>query len=75
MNRSILSHEKIIKDIKNGRLFSAVEVDIKVKSDYIEKFKEFPAFFCTCNVPMEAIGEHMLEYCSQNDILLIIKDY
>ena len=54
-NRSTLSTEKIIKDIKNGSLFGAVEVDIKVKSEYIQKFKEFPAFFCTCNVPMDAI--------------------
>ena len=60
--------KKIIKDIKNGILFGAVEVDINVKSEYIQKFKEFPAFFCTCNVPMEAIGEHMLEYCRENDI-------
>ena len=68
MNRSVLSYEKIIKDIKNGSLFGAVEVDINVKVDKIQKFKEFPAFFCTSNVPMNVIGNHMLEYCSQNDI-------
>ena len=45
MNRSVLSYEKIIKDIKNGSLFGAVEVDINVKVDKIQKFKEFPAFF------------------------------
>ena len=67
-NRSVLSTEKIVKDIKNGILFGAVEVDINVKSEYIQTFKEFPALFCTCNVPMEAIGEHMLEYCRENDI-------
>ena len=33
MNRSILIYETIIKDIKNGRLFGAVEVDINFKSD------------------------------------------
>ena len=66
-NRSILTYEKIIKDIKNGRLFGAVEVDINVKSEYIKKLKN-SLLFCTCNVPMEVIGEHMLEYCNQNDI-------
>ena len=45
MNRSVLSCEKIIKDMKNGRFFGAVEVDINVKVDNIQKFKEFPAFF------------------------------
>ena len=35
MNRSVLSYEKIIKDIKNGSLFGAAEVDINVKVDKI----------------------------------------
>ena len=68
LNRSTLTYEKIFKDIKNGTLFGAVEVDINIKFEYIQKFKEFPAFFCSSNVPMEDIGEHMLEYCQNNNI-------
>ena len=43
-NRTTLSNEKIIEDIRNGQLLGPVEVDIYVKLKLIEKFKEFPAF-------------------------------
>ena len=39
-NKGPLSFKKIIKDIKNGRLFGAVEVDIRVIPQFIEKFQE-----------------------------------
>ena len=55
-------------DIANGQLFGVVEVDISVKDDFKDYFSEFPPFFCTCQVSMSDIGEHMTEYCNQNDI-------
>ena len=67
-HRSVLSESKILRDIKNGKLFGAAEVDITVKDGYEDFFSEYPPFFCTCDVPMSAIGQHMLTYCKQNDI-------
>ena len=67
-NKGPLSFKKIIKDIKNGRLFGAVEVDIRVIPQFIEKFQEYPPFFCTCNVEMDDIGPHMQQYCKENGI-------
>ena len=67
-NRSCISPKKIIEDIRSGFLFGAVEVDIKINENLYEYFKEYPPFFCTCEVPMNVIGEHMSEYCKQNDI-------
>ena len=49
-------------------MFGAVEVDIEVKSEFSDEFQEYPPFFCTCDVPMSAIGEHMLNYCHANEI-------
>ena len=40
-NRSTLS----TRDIENGRLFVACEVDIKVKGEFKQIFQEFPAVF------------------------------
>ena len=44
-NKGPLSYNKIIRDIKNGKLFSALEVDIRVIPQFIEKFQELPPFF------------------------------
>ena len=49
-NNGSLSFNKVIRDVKAGKLFGALEVDIRVNPQYIEKFQEFPSFFCTCNV-------------------------
>ena len=67
-NKSTLSQNKIIDDISKGLLFGAVEVDIAINDNLFEYFKEYPPFFCTCDVPMNAIGEHMTEFCNDNDI-------
>ena len=67
-NKGPLSFNKIIRDVKTGKLFGALEVDIGVIPQFLEKFQEFPPFFCTCNVKMDDIGLHMQEYCMQNDI-------
>ena len=63
-----LSLEQAMADIKSGFLFGAVEVDISIEEGYNNKFQEFPPFFCTCDVPMDAIGDHMQEYCKNNEI-------
>ena len=67
-NKGALSFNKIIRDVKNGKLFRALEVDIRVIPQFIKKFQEFPPLFCTCNVIMDDIVPHMQGYCMQNDI-------
>ena len=67
-NKGDLTHSKILTDVKNGRLFGALEVDIQVEEGHEDFFQEYPPFFATCEVPMEAIGSHMLSYCNANDI-------
>ena len=60
--------DKIVSDIIGNKLFGAVEVDIEVKDEFEDFFSEYPPFFCTCDVPMQAIGDHMTKYCQDNDI-------
>ena len=72
-NKGSLTENKIKSDIANGQLFGVLEVDISVKKEFKEFFSEFPPFFCTCQVSMSDIGEHMTEYCSQNDIIFDYK--
>ena len=67
-NKGKLTAEQIVYDINMGRLFGVAEVDITIKEGYEKYFEEFPPFFCTCDVPLEAIGDHMQEYCKNNDI-------
>ena len=67
-NKGKLSDSKILRDVQSNKLFGAVEVDIEVKQSHQDHYKEFPPFFCTCNVKMEEIGAHMLQYCKDNDI-------
>ena len=66
-NKGGLSESKILTDVKNGRLFGALEVDIQVEG-HEDFFQEYPPFFATCEVPMKARGSHMLSYCKTNDI-------
>ena len=44
-NKGPLSFNKIIRDVKTGKLLGALEVDIRVIPQFLEKFQEFPHFF------------------------------
>ena len=43
-NKGSLSFNKIIKDVRSGQLFGALEVDTSVNPKFIDKFKELPLF-------------------------------
>ena len=43
-NKGSLYFNKIIKNVRSGKLFGALEVDISVNPRFIDKFKEFPPF-------------------------------
>ena len=67
-----ISKDNIIKAVINGDIFGIGEVDIKVPDKWnntfskplppMEYFKEFSPLFCTTEVNMNSIGEHMTEH-------------
>ena len=43
-NKGGLTHSKILTDVKNGRLFGALDVDIQVEVGHEDFFQEYPPF-------------------------------
>ena len=67
-NKGRLIPQQIVSHIKKGSLFGAAEVNITIEEGYEKYFEEYPPFFCTCDVSMDVIGNHMQQYCKNNDI-------
>ena len=77
-NKKSISFDKIIKDVKENRLFGCVECDLKVPSVWKGEFKNklnpheyfsiFPPIFLTTSVPFESFGEHMQQHCQANGL-------
>ena len=74
-----LSRETLLSAIQSGALFGMAEVDIEVPEAWqgnftlelspYEYFKEFSPIFCTTEVPLEVIGEHMMQHCADHHVL------
>ena len=47
--------------VMSGELFGIIRCSLKVPDHLIEHFSEFPPLFKTCEIPMDAIGDHMQE--------------
>ena len=65
--------DNLIHDILNDRLFGFVEVDIEVPDELYEKFSEMSPIFKNVVIDAtnkEVIGDHMYNYCKQNNIPL-----
>ena len=63
----------LVHDILNDKLFGFVEVDIKVPDELYEKCSEMSPIFKNVVIDAtkkEVIGEHMYNYCKQNNIPL-----
>ena len=43
-------------------------MDIAINDNLYDYLKEYLPFFCTCDITMNAIDEHMTEFCNNNDI-------
>jgi len=75
-----VTEEDILRGIRSGSLFGAVEVDIRVPEEWSEEFRdkmtlspydyfaEMSPLFCTTDVPFEAIGEHMQRHVEAFDL-------
>ena len=79
-HKHALTKETLLKDIKNGDLFGIAEVNIEVpttwKDDFHqdcppkEFFSEFSPIFCTSDIPMDCIGQHMTEHLEKFQLSL-----
>jgi len=49
--------------MKAGAWFGFAEVDIEIPKCLWMKFEETPPFFHTKQVPVEAVPQHMKDYC------------
>ena len=79
-HKSCLSKEKLLRDIQNGELFGIAEVNIEVPTVWSDDFKqdcppkeffsEFSPIFCTSEIPMDCIGQHMTEHLEKFQLSL-----
>ena len=66
-----LSQQGICGAIKQGNVFGLVECDIEVNDPNLEyKFNDFPPIFCTSDVSMNLVGDHMLNFMTENKLSL-----
>ena len=79
-HKTDVSERTILTAIKKGELFGMVELDISVPESWNDHFKkdekpaeffnEFPPLFCTCDVNMDSIGEHMRDHLKKFQLSL-----
>lgn len=71
-----LREAEILRNVRSGKLFGMVEVDIRVPEQWPshfrhdtlsprEYFSEMSPLFCTTEVPMDIMGSHMQEHVRQ----------
>ena len=75
-----ISTSKILTDVQSGEMFGMLEVDIHVPNEWkpgyekevspYEYFKEMSPIFCTTDINMNDIGEHMLDHVSSFNLPL-----
>ena len=63
-----VSEDIIIKAVMNETLFGAVEVSIEVPKHLNEYFEEMSPLFCTTDIPMDSIGQHMQNVANELEI-------
>ncbi len=68
-NPTPISTDKILTDIKRGRLFGVVECDIQVPPALRDHFKEMTPIFKNIDIQRKDIGEVMSEYAETNNIM------
>jgi hypothetical protein len=60
-----------MRGVRDGTLFGMLEVDIHVPHHLEDKFSEMSPLFCTTEVPMDVISDHMLNHVKGNSIHFI----
>ena len=61
----MLTQDQILKDVVDGKLFGMVEVDIQVPKHLKSYFEEMSPIFCTCDVPVNAMGSLMQDHITK----------
>ena len=59
----------IIEKVKSGSLFGLVQCDIHVPDHMKKKFEDMPPIFKNVNISIDDIGEHMKNYCQENNLM------
>ena len=65
----IMSPERILREVRNERLFGCVEVDIRVPDHLKEKLSEMCPIFKNIDISREDIGEFMKTYAEEHGIM------
>ena len=65
----IMSAERILREVRNERLFGCVEVDIRVPDHLKEKFSEMCPIFKNTNISRDDIGDFMKAYAEEHNIM------
>ena len=65
----IMSPERILREVRQDRLFGCVEVDIRVPEHLKEKFSEMCPIFKNTNISREDIGDFMKAYAEEHNIM------
>jgi len=65
----IMSAERILREVRNERLFGCVEVDIRAPDHLKEKFSEMCPIFKNTNISRDDIGDFMKAYAEEHNIM------
>ena len=57
---------EVLAHIKNGDIFGAVEVDIRVPDDLKSRFEEMPPVFKNTTISQDDIGDYMRDYLTHD---------
>ena len=64
-----MSMERVLREVRNERLFGCVEVDIRVPDHLKEKFSEICPIFKNTNISRDDIGDFMKAYAEEHNIM------
>ena len=64
-----MSEDEILKDVRSGKLFALVTVDLHTPEHLKEKFSEMTPIFKHSEITRQDIGEYMLNYAEQFNLL------
>ena len=67
-HRSTVTKDEILKGVMEGKFFGFLLVDISVRQEYRDKYKDFPPLFVNCDISVKDIGEHMQQYINEHNI-------
>ena len=63
-----VTESQILKSVRDGDFFGAVECDIHVPDELFSLFSEYSPLFANTNVPFDKIGKHMQEHVLRFDL-------